>query len=156
MIPIPQELLEQFERGNVLLFIGERIVRDAEGQAIIDLLTSQLADRSHVADEPTLFAGPSRPTNSPRRQPLGIHRLYPRRPRHLWQTKPPQPFHHRTVELVQTHQSKTLITTAYDDLLILRGASPSEPRAARLATGGFSEFTPSGSADPRLLRRFGP
>ena len=30
MIQIPPELLDQFERGNVLLFIGERIGRDAE------------------------------------------------------------------------------------------------------------------------------
>ncbi|MEE8389531.1 MAG: SIR2 family protein, partial [Anaerolineae bacterium] len=54
MTPIPKELLEQFERGNVLLFIGERIVRDAEGQAVIDTLTSRLAARSDAAGEGTL------------------------------------------------------------------------------------------------------
>ncbi len=51
MIPIPKELLEQFERGNALLFIGERIVRDAAGQAVIDLLTAQLAARCDVVGE---------------------------------------------------------------------------------------------------------
>jgi hypothetical protein len=50
MIPIPEELLEQIERGNVLLFIGERIVRDAEGQAAIDRLTAQLAARCGLSD----------------------------------------------------------------------------------------------------------
>ena len=35
---IPQELLEQFERGNVLLFIGERIVRDADGVSLADAI----------------------------------------------------------------------------------------------------------------------
>ena len=54
MVPIREELLEQVERGNVLLFIGERITRDAEGQAIIDRLTAQLAARCNVADEAEL------------------------------------------------------------------------------------------------------
>ncbi len=49
MIPIPKELLEQFERGNVLLFIGERIVRDVEGQAVVDFLMSRLAARCDFA-----------------------------------------------------------------------------------------------------------
>jgi len=53
-MPIPEELLEQFERGNVLLFIGERIVRDAEEQAVVDHLTAQLAARCDVADESSL------------------------------------------------------------------------------------------------------
>jgi hypothetical protein len=38
-------LLEQVERGNVLLFIGERIVRDANGQVVIDQLATKLASR---------------------------------------------------------------------------------------------------------------
>ena len=46
MIPIPEELLEQFERGNVLLFVGERIVHDAEGRAVLDRLAAQLAARA--------------------------------------------------------------------------------------------------------------
>jgi Cdc6-like AAA superfamily ATPase len=46
MIPIPEELLEQLERGNVLLFVGERIVHDAEGRAVIDRLAAQMAARS--------------------------------------------------------------------------------------------------------------
>ena len=50
-ITIPEELLEQFERGNVLLFVGERIVRDAGGQALVDRLSAQLAARSQAAGE---------------------------------------------------------------------------------------------------------
>lgn len=45
MIPIPEELLEQFERGNVLLFVGERISRDVEGVTVIDHLTEELLSR---------------------------------------------------------------------------------------------------------------
>ncbi len=51
MITIPEELLEQVERGNVLLFIGERITRDVEGQAAIDRLVVKLAVRCDVAGE---------------------------------------------------------------------------------------------------------
>ena len=51
MIRIPQELLEQFERGNVLLFIGERITRVAEGQAVVDRLAVQMAARYDLAGE---------------------------------------------------------------------------------------------------------
>ena len=50
MIPIPEELLEQIERGNVLLFIGERILRDAEGRVFIDQLADQLAIRCGLPD----------------------------------------------------------------------------------------------------------
>jgi hypothetical protein len=51
MIPIPEELLEQFERGNALLFIGERVVRDADGQALVDRLSAELAARCRAAGE---------------------------------------------------------------------------------------------------------
>jgi hypothetical protein len=50
VIPIPNELLEQVERGNVLLFIGERIVRDAAGRVHLDQLTAGLADRCGITD----------------------------------------------------------------------------------------------------------
>jgi HEAT repeat protein len=45
VISIPTELLEQIERGNVLLFIGERLVYDTSGRAMIDRLAEQLASR---------------------------------------------------------------------------------------------------------------
>lgn len=48
MIPIPEELLEQVERGNVLLFVGERIVRDAQGQVVLDQLTAELLARCGI------------------------------------------------------------------------------------------------------------
>jgi hypothetical protein len=50
MIHIPEELLEQAERGNVLLFVGERVVSDASGQVVLDQLTTQLAARARLAD----------------------------------------------------------------------------------------------------------
>jgi hypothetical protein len=50
MITIPIELLEEVERGNVLLFIGERIVRDAAGNVAFDELAAQLAVRADIAE----------------------------------------------------------------------------------------------------------
>ncbi len=49
-ITIPTELLEQVERGNVLLFIGERLSRDSTGEAVLDRLTTELAKRAGVTD----------------------------------------------------------------------------------------------------------
>ncbi len=42
---IPEELVEQTERGNVLLFVGERVVRDRHGQNFHGGLTNTLAAR---------------------------------------------------------------------------------------------------------------
>jgi len=55
--PIPEELLEQFERGNVLLFIGERTARDAEGLTFPDHLTLKLAARCEI-DNPEDYTFP--------------------------------------------------------------------------------------------------
>ena len=43
---IPVELIEELEQGNVLLFIGERVVRNSEGQVTLDQLTSELVTRA--------------------------------------------------------------------------------------------------------------
>lgn len=50
MVSIPESLLEQVERGNVLLFIGDRITRDAGGQIFIDQLATHLVNRCTVND----------------------------------------------------------------------------------------------------------
>jgi Cdc6-like AAA superfamily ATPase len=51
MIPIPEELLEQFERGNVLLFVGERIARDMDRGIVVDWLAAELANRCELSEE---------------------------------------------------------------------------------------------------------
>jgi hypothetical protein len=48
MISIPQQLIEQYERGNVLLFVGEQIDRDAEGMTVDDQLAMRLVARIDV------------------------------------------------------------------------------------------------------------
>jgi hypothetical protein len=54
MIAIPEKLLQQFERRNVLLFVGERILYDAEGRVFIDELAKQLASYGGISDAETL------------------------------------------------------------------------------------------------------
>jgi SIR2-like domain len=56
LVNIPTELLEQVERGNVLLFIGERLSHDPAGEAVLDHLTAELAERAGLAnDSPLTF-----------------------------------------------------------------------------------------------------
>jgi hypothetical protein len=57
MISIPEELLEQFERGNVLLFIGEQVGRDSKGETLVDRLTAELAPRCGI-DQPEEYTFP--------------------------------------------------------------------------------------------------
>ncbi len=45
MISIPQELIEQITGGNVLLFVGERALRDSQSRVIPDVLAEDLAQR---------------------------------------------------------------------------------------------------------------
>lgn len=51
---IPTELIEQIERGNVLLFIGERLSHDLHGEAVLDRLTTELAKRADIDDSHSL------------------------------------------------------------------------------------------------------
>jgi hypothetical protein len=48
MIPMPEELLDQVARGNVLLFIGDRLARDGHGEVLVDRLVAELVDRADV------------------------------------------------------------------------------------------------------------
>src|SRR2546423_49324 len=50
IIPIPEELLEQIERGNVLLFVGEHSAHDLAGQSVPNQLSKALAARLGIDD----------------------------------------------------------------------------------------------------------
>src|SRR5436189_179450 len=49
-ISIPPDVLEQAARGNLLLFLGERSVRDADGNIAIEQWVGQLADRCGLSN----------------------------------------------------------------------------------------------------------
>lgn len=51
MISIPEQLLESVERGNALLFIGERISRDGTGRVLADLMAEQMVARAGLDPE---------------------------------------------------------------------------------------------------------
>ena len=48
MIAIPEELPLRFERGNVLLSIGERIVRTVEGRALLSIPSREAGSPSRL------------------------------------------------------------------------------------------------------------
>jgi hypothetical protein len=49
-VAIPTDLLEQVERGNVLLFIGEGLAREQAGEPPLEGLAAELAARAEIAD----------------------------------------------------------------------------------------------------------
>jgi len=108
MIPLPEDLLEQVDRGNVLLFIGERIARDAEGQAVIDRMAAQLAARCGFPDENLTFPEAAQVYE----HTLGRHALLQLiRDELSVLGEEPQPVHDLIAELVDC---KILATTCLD------------------------------------------
>lgn len=113
MIPIPNELLEQVERGNVLPFIGERIVRDAAGRVHLDQLTAALADRCGITDAEALsFPEVAQVYEDEKGRQALIQFLIDRLE---MLGHEPQPAHHLIVGL--TSHCKVLITTGLNRLL---------------------------------------
>ncbi|MCC9076549.1 SIR2 family protein [Litorilinea aerophila] len=51
MLVIPEALLEQIERGNVLLFVGERFARNQDGRALVDRLEDHLVARCQLSPD---------------------------------------------------------------------------------------------------------
>src|SRR5262245_43604811 len=51
-ITLPEGLLEQIERGNILIFVGDEIARDSDGHFVFERLTEQLAARCQTAITP--------------------------------------------------------------------------------------------------------
>ena len=66
--------------------------------------------------------------------------------------KSPQPFHRRIIELVQEHQIKTLITTAYDNLLELAFQEAGLPLNRVVRGSDVSFITPD---CPTLIKLYG-
>ncbi len=115
-----QHLLEQLNRGQLSLFIGADLPTEITGLPSRTDLARDLACRhDHVGQNGIL---PLSLAQAAQRITRGGNRWeFTAFVRDALDTsgKPPQPFHRRIAELVQTHQIKTLITTAYDNLLEL-------------------------------------
>lgn len=112
MSTIPTELLEQLERGNVLLFIGKEIVRDADGQVFIDKLASHLAERSQLIEAAMLsFPEIAQAYEDERGRNLLIQFL---RDQFTTLGDKPQPTHNLIAKLTTC---KILVTTCLDQKL---------------------------------------
>ncbi len=108
-----QRILEQLERGQLALFIGADLPHELTGLPNRADMARELARRKGLAESPRLAEVAQRVGQGGNRFEFTAFI------RDALDTAGslPQPFHHRVIEVVQERQIKTIITTAYDDLL---------------------------------------
>lgn len=108
---IPQ-LVEALQRGTLVLFIGADLPREVTGLPSRSDLARELARRKGLDESLSLAEVAQRVSRAGNRWEFTTFL------RNALDTvgKSPQPFHRRIVRLIKTHQIKTLITTAYDNL----------------------------------------
>ena len=113
-IHIP-EFAEALQRRAVILFIGADLPRAITGLPSRADLARELAHRKELDQSLSLAEVAQRVSRAGNRWDFTAFI------RNTLDTanKSPQPFHRRIAELVKTHEIKTLITTAYDNLLEL-------------------------------------
>ncbi len=104
-------LIEEAQRGNVVLFVGIDSPNATTGIPSRADLTRALAQR-HNLDATASLARIAQQVGRG-----GYRREFTVFLREQLQSAQPQPFHRRVVDFVHEHGIKTLITTAYDDLL---------------------------------------
>jgi hypothetical protein len=106
-------LQEQLERGQLALFIGADLPQEITRLPSRGDLARELARRWGLDEALSLAEVAQRVGQAGKR--FGFTDFI----RSALDTagKSPQPFHRRIVELVRVHQIKTIVTTAYDDLL---------------------------------------
>jgi hypothetical protein len=108
-------LLESLERGDLALFIGADLPREVTGLPCRADLARELARRKRLDTSLSLAEVAQRVARGGNRWDFTAFI----RDQLDTTGKSPQPFHRRIVALVQEHEIKTLITTAYDNLLEL-------------------------------------
>ena len=148
MIPIPEELLGQLERGTLALFIGADLPREVTGLPSRADLARELARRKGLDESLSLAEVAQRVGQAGNRWEFTAFI------RDALDTtgKAPRPFHRRIVELVRTHQIETLITTAYDNLLEL-AFQEAGVGINRVVRGSDVAFINSGR--PTLIKLYG-
>jgi hypothetical protein len=147
-------LQEQLERGQLILFIGADLPQEITGLPSREDLARELAQRWDL--------DVGRDGISPLPLAEAAQRVGQAGNRFEFTDficnaldtidKLPQPFHQRVVELVKTHPIRTIITTAYDDLLerAFQGASVGVNRVVRGSDVSF--IRPD---HPTLIRFYG-
>jgi outer membrane protein assembly factor BamB len=147
MDSIPQ-LSEALERGILVLFIGADFSHEVTGLPSRTDLARDLAHRNGLDESLSLAEVAQRVSRGGQRWEFTDFI------RNALDTtgKRPQAFHRRIVELVKTHQIKTIVTTAYDDLLELafREASVGVNRVVRSSDLSFID-----PGRPTLIKLYG-
>lgn len=112
MIEIPVELLEEIERGDVTLFVGERLNRDIEGNVAVDRLTAELVARCGLREEDSLTFPQAAQAYEYNRSRHALVQFMRDQIEALGDE--PQPVHHLIASL---EQIEVLVTTSLTDRL---------------------------------------
>ncbi|MCP4545489.1 MAG: phosphotransferase [bacterium] len=112
--PLPQ-LAEALQRGSLAFFVGADLPREITGMPSRADLARDLARRNELDESLSLAEAAQRVSRG------GNQREFTAFIREALDVtgKSPQTFHRRIVELIKIHQIKTLVATAYDNLLEL-------------------------------------
>jgi len=119
--PIPIELIEHFQRGNGLIFLGDRAVSDTQGQTFVDMLAADLARRIGV-DSSAGYTLPQLAELYEDRTSLNqVHLLVRER---LQALSTPQSIHRHIAAL---HECRVMVTTCLNRCLELAFAEIGQP-----------------------------
>ncbi|HTP09126.1 MAG TPA: SIR2 family protein [Anaerolineae bacterium] len=113
MTSIPSDLLEQFQRGSVALFIGDRIMRDVEGSPFIDRLAAELAERCGVADTGLLDFAKLAQIYADQAGRQALQSFVLERIEQRGSTS--QPLHQAIARLIEQHGAEVIVTTCWDN-----------------------------------------
>lgn len=143
-----RELIDALERRSLALFIGADLPRDATGLPSRAGLARELARRKGLDESLSLAEVAQRVARG------GNRWEFTNFIRDQFDTtgKSPQPFHRRIVELVQEHEIKALVTTAYDNLLELAFQDAGMPINRVVRGSDVSFIDPS---RPTLIKLYG-
>ncbi len=165
MITIPPLLLDQVKQGNVLLFVGERILRDPQNRIIRDELTSRLMRQCEDDDVEYAFPEAAQVYQDEHGREALVD--FVRQELETMGGDEPQPIHHRIVELCSRinglHDHGTaLVTTCVDRRLeqaFRQGELPHEVMIQHIKRSHIHDGTPpfqpypSPGLEPDLYRR---
>ena len=118
---LPIEIIEQFQRGNGLIFLGDRAVRDAQGQAIVDRLAADFARRLRLNTPAGFTLSQLAKLYEDHTSLNQVHLLVRER---LQALTAPQPIHHHIAAL---HECNVIVATCLDRCLELAFAETGRP-----------------------------
>lgn len=119
--PIPIELVEHFQRGNGLIILGDRAVRNAQGHVIVDDLAAEMARRMQLDGISGLSLPELAELYEDQTSLNQVHLLVRER---LLALTSPQPIHRHIAAL---NESDVIVTTCLDRCLEMAFAESGRP-----------------------------